>query len=122
MGCVIIRRGALRAPAGGQRPPLRRSPTVFSPPVSLTADSPLIRGGQRNASTKSLPLTREVARRKPRRRERLGGHMGPPLRILTDGADRHPLIRHLLRKCHLPPRGKVRRVKEAAPHGVCHHP
>ena len=55
MGCVIIHRGALRAPAGGQRPPLRRSPTVFSPPVSLTADSPLIRGGQRNASTKKPP-------------------------------------------------------------------
>ena len=26
------------------------------------------------------------------------------------------LIRHLLRKCHLPPRGKVRRVKDAAPY------
>ena len=35
-----------------------------------------------------------------------GGHTGPPLRILTDGADgRKHLTRHGLRPCHLPPTG-----------------
>ena len=34
--------------------------------------------------------------------------MGPPLRILTDGADgRKHLIRHGLRPCHLPLKGKA---------------
>ena len=37
-----------------------------------------------------------------------GGHMGPPLRIPTDGADnRKHLIRHGLRPCHLPLTGKA---------------
>ena len=30
-----------------------------------------------------------------------------------------PLIRHLLCKCHLPPRGKVQRVRDAPPYMVC---
>ena len=47
-----------------------------------------------------------------------GGHIGPPLRILTNGADgRKHLIRHGLRPYHLPPKGKVRRVQEATPYG-----
>ena len=37
-----------------------------------------------------------------------GGHMGPPLRILTNGADgRGHLIRHGLRPCHLPLKGNA---------------
>ena len=44
------------------------------------------------------------------------------MRVLTgvmNGSVLHPLIRHLLRKCHLPPRGKIRRVQEAASHMAC---
>ena len=37
-----------------------------------------------------------------------GGHAGPPLRILTNGSDgRKRLIRHRLRRCHLPLKGKA---------------
>ena len=45
-----------------------------------------------------------------------GGHTGPPLRVLTDGADgRKHLIRHGLRPCHLPLKGKVRRAGSSRP-------
>ena len=65
-------------------------------------------------------------RRDPRRRcvVRRGGPACPPTRpgrthrcAPTWRQAGRPLIRHLLRKCHLPPRGKVRRVQEAAPYG-----
>ena len=63
--------------AGGQRPPLQRCQAV------------VVRRG-----------------RCPHRPA--GGHIGPPLRILTDGADgRERLIRHGLRPCHLPLKGKA---------------
>ena len=40
-----------------------------------------------------------------------GGHMGPPLRNLTNGADNWKrLIRHGLRPCHLPLKGKAWRA------------
>ena len=50
--------------------------------------------------------------------ERVGGHMGPPLRTLTNGADRcKHLIRHGLRPCHLPLKGEGKgRAEVVAPH------
>ena len=40
-----------------------------------------------------------------------GGHMGPPLQIPTDGADhRKHLIRHGLRPCYFPLKGKAEAV------------
>ena len=57
------------------------------------------------------PLIRHLLRKchlPPRREGFAGGHMGPPLRILTDGAyGRKHLIRHGLRPCHLPLKGKA---------------
>ena len=137
MGCVIIRRGAQRAPAGGQRPPLRRRKLhiprfrlrrklTHSAAPTLPTEPAAVAAGLRRGPRLQPPLKREVAfaeqmtegfssldqrtpqsalrltaphqrgpkkrfHKKPpsdegggwpkaRRRERPGGHMGPPLR------------------------------------------
>ena len=89
-------------------------PPPFSLPQSaLRLTAPSSEGAKETLPQKSLPLTREVARRKPRRRERPGGHMGPPLH---GGGQVAPSSGPA---GHLPPRGKVRRVKDAAPYRGC---
>ena len=58
-------------------------------------------------SPSRAPRRRSVFSRRGAQCAPAGGHMGPPLRILTNGVDgRKHLIRHGLRPCHLPLKGK----------------
>ena len=72
MGCVIIRRGALRAPAGGQRPPLRRRKLhivrfrlrrklTHSAAPTLPTEPAAVAAGLRRGPRLQPPLKREVA-------------------------------------------------------------
>ena len=132
-------------------------PPPFSLPQSaLRLTAPSSEGAKETLPQKSLPLTREVAGRRPDggrdwaascvRPPVLGAHIGAPLHggrgsfrptwlppprgklsaaRLTDEGDHGghgwfslcPLIRHLLRKCHLPPcGGKAGRAHAVRPY------
>ena len=122
IGAPLRRRAGSSRPTGAHfptPPPLGEVPPkgaegAFTGPPSV---SPY-------GSTASLPLLSRFARHFPltggigphRGRQKAGAHCAPLQK--GDSLLVRPLIRHGLRPCHLPPRGKVRRVQEAAPYMV----